>query len=151
MGDLSLEESGRRTVWPRKMELAVPYGDGRAKYYSAHYDIYDWKSNPSCDLQICQSCHQPWTTGCASDCRNVRNQRSEQQAAARKQEREIKDEFRAMAQEARSGAIPTTPCPDFLLGLCRAQGIGKDGAQAPASVRGQGFDRKCVNGRQIGV
>ena len=91
-GQLTLEEAGRVAEWPRKLLITLPYGDGRNKWYRAIYDIYDWKSNPSCKLLLCPGCHRPQATGCYSDCRFAQTGRREELALARAQEKETKEQ-----------------------------------------------------------
>ena len=55
-GDLTLEDSGRRTKWVRRIIIICPYG-GEVRQYDAHYFIYDYQSNPSCDLQLLSLIH----------------------------------------------------------------------------------------------
>ena len=129
-GTMDLQDAGRVAEWPRKLLINLPYGDGRNKWYNAIYDIYDWKSNPPCQLMLCQGCHRPQAAGCYSDCRFAQTGRREELALARAQEKETKELFRKWAYEARASMeVPLDPCPDFLLGLCREQTVDEEGNQ----------------------
>ena len=91
-GPLNLEDSGRRTKWPRRITIICPYG-GEILKHEANYFIYDHQSNPSCDLQLCRKCHQPMETGHASDCPTLTYARREHKQAAKEQERIVKGMF----------------------------------------------------------
>ena len=110
-------------TWARRITIICMYG-GEARQYDAQYSIYDYQSNPSIDLQLCMKCHQSRQAGHASDCPTITHARREHKDAAREHEKIVKGMFASFAQEAKL-LTPPTPCPDFVMGMCRAQKQGE--------------------------